>query len=613
MSIARARPLAVVALYVLVCVMVMAVLQSDGRLGTSGDEPHYLVVGNAIVEHGTVETTQAYIDESVRRDLFEGELSPGFPHTVSNERGQFSVHSVGVPAMVGVPLSLAGATGARLAMIAIAALGMFAAWQFALGMGVSRNHATIAVMAVALSYAFVPAANQIYPDLPSGVFALIAALGLLGVTTAGTDRHAFAGGVVGSIAAGWLPFIHLKTGPIAIYLLVLLVFAAWRRFRKTWLVIGVAGPGLVMGAGALLLTWYLFGSPRGPYDSNALVLNEMAATVLPGLYVDQFQGLFAQAPILLVGVAALVPFVRRFPLPGAALIGSHLAFTVPNGLHPAWYGGTSFAGRFAVAGGVLLIPPTVFGLAWLMRRDRALAAGAIGLSLVAFAASMVRALGSGARLVNTANVAPDVYMSHAPWIRGVLPMFYRPAWAYSYLPNLIALGLVIALLIAGAVLPRLGLRSPQRWAAGGVAVLAVVAVVGAGVGEPGRQRFEICTCEIGTGVGRRDGPVLSTAESSGVVAFGPGALLEEGRHEFSFVLDVTEAAPSIGTWETAFTGAQPGERGPLPTEEGRHEVRVPIEVPASRDGRPVEIRIFWSGAGAFEVTDFVIGPDGEPP
>jgi hypothetical protein len=266
-----------------------------------------------------------------------------------------------------------------------------------------------------------------------------------------------------------------------------------------------------------------------------------------------------------------------------------------------------------VAGGVLLIPPTVFGLGWLMRRDRMLAAAAIGVSVVAFAAGMVRALGSGARLVNTANVAPDVYVSHAPWIRGVLPMFYRPAWAFSYLPNVLALVLVIGLLVAGATLPRLGLRSPHRWAAGAVAVLALVAVVGARVGEPGRQRFEICTCEMGTHVGRLDGPVIATAETSGFVAFGPSALLDEGRHEMSFLLDVTESAPSIGTWETAFAGAPPVEHGPLPTEVGRHVVRAPIDVPASRDGRPVEIRVAWSGDGAFRVTDFVIDPDGEPP
>lgn len=603
----------VVVLYVIVCVLVMMAFQRDDRLDLTGDEPHYLVVANAIAHHGTIETTQAYLDESARHDLLEGELSPGFPHTVSNERGQFSVHSVGVPAMVGVPLRVAGTTGARLAMIAIGALGMFAAWYFAMGVGLSRNAATIAVPTVALSYAFVPAANQIYPDLPAGVFALIGALGLLWATNAATDRRALAAGIVGSVAAGLLPFLHLKAGPIAVYLLMLLVVAAWRRFHRTLLVLAVAAPGAGLGAGALGMTWYLYGSPRGPYGSNALVLNEMAATVLAGLYVDQFQGLFAQAPILLVGVAALVPFVRRFPLPGAALVGAHLAFMVPNGLHPAWYGGTSFAGRFAVAGAVLLIPPTLFGLGWLLRRDRVLAAAAIGISVVAFAASMVRALGDGARLVNIANVSPDVYVSHAPWIRGVLPMFYRPAWAFSYLPNLIALSLVIALLAAGAVLPLVGFRSPQRWAAGVVAVLALVAVAGARIGEPDRQRFDICTCEMGTFVGRRSGSVIATAESGGFVAFGPNALLDEGRHEFSFVLDVTEDARSLGTWEFVFDGNEPVQRGPLPSGVGRHIVRLPIDVPAARDGRSVDVRVTWTGAGAFQVSDFVINPAGEPP
>lgn len=405
--------------------------------------------------------------------------------------------------------------------------------------------------------------------------------------------------------------MHLKTGPIAVYLLVLLVIAAGRRFRERISVVVVAAPGAVMGVGALVLTWYLYGSLRGPYGSSAIVFDDMAVTVLAGLYVDQFQGLFAQAPILLVGVAALVPFVRRFPLPGAALIGAHLAFTVPNGLHPAWYGGTSLAGRFAVAGGVLLIPPTMFGLAWLLRRDRAVAGAAIAVSLLAFAAAMVRALGSGARLANLTSVAPDVYVSHAPWVRGVLPMFYRPSWAFSYLPNLVALAVVIGLLVAGAIVPRSGLRSPQRWVAGAVVALAIVAVVGARVGEPGRQRFEICLCEMASNVGRRTDESISTAKSTGFVAYGPNAVLDEGRHEFSFVLEVTEGAPSVGTWEVAL-GAMPAVgRAELPNEVGRYEVRAPIDIPASRDGRTVEIRIWWPGTGSFLVSDFVIDPDGE--
>ena len=611
MSLDGIRPALAVAVYVIVCVVAMVTFQNDGRLSPTGDEPHYLVVADAMVSHGTIETTAAYLDESVAHDFYDGELAPGFPHTVSDERGQFSVHGVGVPAMVALPLWAGGVTGARLAMIAIGALGMSAAWCFAVGMGIGRNAVTISLSAVALSYAFVPAASQIYPDLPSGVIALIGALGLLRLTTAADDRQALVGGLVGSAAAGVLPFVHLKTGPIAVYLVVLLVVAAWRRFREPMSVAVIAAPGAIMGFGALVLTWYLYGSLRGPYGSSALVFDDMAVTVLAGLYVDQFQGLFAQAPILLIGVAALVPFVRRFPLPGAALIGAHLAFTVPNGLHPAWYGGTSLAGRFAVAGGVLLIPPTMFGLAWLLRRDRVLAAVAIAVSFLAFAAGMVRALGSGARLTNLTSVAPDVYVSHAPWARGVLPMFYRPSWAFSYLPNLVALVMTIGLLVAGAVVPRFGLRSPQRWIAGAIAALAVVTVVGARVGEPGRQRFEICLCEMASNVGRRTEETISTAESSGFVAYGPNAVLDEGRHEFSFVLDVTEGAPSVGTWEVAIGATPAVGRAELPNEVGRYTVRAPIDVPASRDGRPVEIRIWWPGTGSFQVSDFVIDPDGE--
>lgn len=186
MSLAGARPVVVVAVYVFVCVVVMLTFQGDGRLSPSGDEPHYLVVANAMVRHGTIETTAAYLDESVRHDLYDGTLTSGFPHTVTNERGQFSVHSVGVPAMVGLPLRFGGVTGARVAMIAVGALGMLAAWFFAIGTGIGRDAATISLSVVALSYAFVPSASQIYPDLPSGVIALIGALGLLRLTTGPT-------------------------------------------------------------------------------------------------------------------------------------------------------------------------------------------------------------------------------------------------------------------------------------------------------------------------------------------------------------------------------------------------------------------------------------------
>jgi hypothetical protein len=50
------------------------------------------------------------------------------------------------------------------------------------------------------------------------------------------------------------------------------------------------------------------------------------------------------------------------------LSGVFLSLIVPNALHPNWYGGWSFSGRFQWAAAIAFIIPTICGLLFIAKR-----------------------------------------------------------------------------------------------------------------------------------------------------------------------------------------------------------------------------------------------------
>jgi hypothetical protein len=82
-----------------------------------------------------------------------------------------------------------------------------------------------------------------------------------------------------------------------------------------------------------------------------------------GLHLDQSQGMFFAQPLLLTGVASLVPFVRARPWIASFWAALYLSLIVPNAMELARYGLGGPAGRFAWSAMWLWLVPIGFVLA----------------------------------------------------------------------------------------------------------------------------------------------------------------------------------------------------------------------------------------------------------
>ena len=81
----------------------------------TGDEPHYLVMADAIVEDRSFEQTAAYEREFDARTIYPGGLAPAgstadesTTHGVEGPHGLYNVHNVGLPALISIPFLVAG-------------------------------------------------------------------------------------------------------------------------------------------------------------------------------------------------------------------------------------------------------------------------------------------------------------------------------------------------------------------------------------------------------------------------------------------------------------------------------------------------------------------------
>ena len=158
--------------------------------------------------------------------------------------------------------------------------------------------------------------------------------------------------------------------------------------------------------------------------------------VLWGLFFDQNQGFLLHNPVNLIGILAIgwmYRFNRAFTLSWALIFFSLI---VPNALHPAWYGGWSFSGRFSWSASMVFCVPTIFGLLQIARWKKKIFYGIVGcgVSLQMYFFYIYAFL-----MVRLHNFPPKTpFYSYSIFyypIHSWLPMLYNADMAYSYFPN----------------------------------------------------------------------------------------------------------------------------------------------------------------------------------
>jgi hypothetical protein len=573
-----------VAAYLALTALTMVVWSARDAYPVTGDEPHYLVLAQALIRDGTFDVAAAYRAEFADPAIYlpglapaDAPLAPPAAHVVMADAGVFSWHGPGVALLVSVPFALAGVSGAKVLLAALGALVVVVTWRLS-GVFLSTvGHRAAATAALCLAYPLLPAATQVYPDLLAGLL-MLAVLYLLATPAVRRGNAALAGY---ALLAGALPWLGMKFAPAAAILLVAL---GWRERQRLWALAPAAVPIVLLVAHNVLL----FGSLLGPPTDGTLALTDATPMIGWGLLVDQNQGFLLQNPILWLAVPGLVVLARRSRGLVVVLALVFASVWVPAALHPGWYGLGSFVGRYSWPLALLAVLPALAGLGWLADRSRRAFAVVVGLGLAAnaFVFGWVT-LGGAAAPGQPAGF--DLYSKPVgTWLESYalfwfpaqdwLPALYDPDWAYSFAPNAVWL-LVPAALALTAVRFRVGMLAL-------IPVAAMIVLAGI-VAVPGPRQEAVV--------------IDRTSAAAGYLAGEPIRQMRQGPYTWSVTYRAAPVSGPAGRWEivrsvdgvVVASGELVGSAG---------EQRIERIVVPYLSWRPVEYSLRVAGYGSGPIT-----------
>ena len=423
----------------------------EGRARVTGDEPHYLIVSDAIVRDHALDVARAYERDQTSHRIFGP--NDWQNHVKFTPRGVFSVHPLGTSLLLAPAFGLFGLVGARLTMGLLAGLIPFVLYGIARNFAVPRAASALLSCGISLSFPFLGAAGQLYPDLTAG----LAFLAVFHWASGPWQRASSWSRVIATtLVLGALPWLHIKNAAAAVVLAAMCAAMIWRdrsgvrtTEKSALLLAGTVGSIALLG----LVNRVMFGSVLAAYavTSAAGASPAQAWMIFLGLHFDQAQGMFVQQPVLLIALLGIAPLAVHRPALAAGAGLSYLAVLVPNAFHECWYGCYSFGGRFMWSVIAFWFLPLVALYASL---------GTVGRLLVVAVASPVVLLQlrmsawwaeRGPHYLYTwmsDDLARRNSLFPVEW-RSVLPSFYDFAHYGGHVPNAVAVGFAALLVLTG--------------------------------------------------------------------------------------------------------------------------------------------------------------------
>ena len=426
-------------------------LDAFGSSDYGGDEPHYLLAAQSLVEDGDVDVRNQYAERDYAR-FYPYELDV---HGRETEGRLNEPHGVGFPLLIAPAYAVGGAKGVELFLAGIAALAVALAYLVTLRV-VPDPWAIGAALAVGLSPPFLAYGSAVYPELTAG--AGIAGAALLALRL--EDRVTRGGAFLCLALLGFLPWLGTKFVPAGLMVGAFAVRSLLRARRRT-LALGAIEASLFSVALYVAVNEAIYGGPT-PYAAD--VPGESATDAsFPGGYlarayrvvallIDRDYGLLRWAPVFLLSLGGLwllrrarrerlsqaLPELRlgeRAALLCAAALGAQLlvaAFLAPT-MFGFW-----FPPRHMLAALPLAVPLTAWALRHVPRAGLALAA-------VTTAASVWLYL--DVRLGGGGLVTPRPDAPFGPLTPG-FPLFDDSPWPYVLAGALVAGVAALALLEA---------------------------------------------------------------------------------------------------------------------------------------------------------------------
>ena len=361
-------------------------LDAIGSADYAGDEPHYLLAAQSLVQDGDLDVKDDFA-ASEWREFVPGGLAPQSREADGRLR---EPHGGAMAVIAGPAYAIGGATGVELLLAALGALAIALAYRLALRVA-PDPWALGGALAVGVSAPVLAHSTAVYPELAAGAVLAGAALLALDLDESVGRRRAFACFAL----LGLLPWLGLKFVPAGVVIGAYAARSLYRARRRV-LAVGSVEVALFSLAFFVGINEALYGGPT-PY-SGALPGEGATGTDTPlgylerayrlvALLIDRDFGLLRWAPVFLVvfvGVwftyrsrrellARAVPQLREMERAAtmcAVAVAAQLltaAFLAPT-MYGPW-----FPSRYLLAGLVLAVPLVALGLRHAPRTGTALA------------------------------------------------------------------------------------------------------------------------------------------------------------------------------------------------------------------------------------------------
>jgi hypothetical protein len=317
---------------------------SKGCYALTGDEPHYLLIAESLLRDRDIDLKNNYFENRFDLPIRPDQMAGG-GHISIGGKIWAPIHGLGLPILLSFPFSIGGELGATFALLLLAGAIPFLLFGLTSELALPSWKKATLVLLACVTLPLLAGSNQIYPDLITG-FAILVPLILLFQGFESKRGISVGGFFFGGFCISVLFWLHVKNLPSAIFLFLGLggVGIMRRRYRELLLTAWLFLPSLIA---FFIYNGRTYGNLLGPVTESSLVFDPPRnLAVAFAIHLDQFHGMFMQNPFLLLGFVGLFPLWnlhRRF----AVLLGLvYLAQVLPNTLHPNWFGGHSFAGRF---------------------------------------------------------------------------------------------------------------------------------------------------------------------------------------------------------------------------------------------------------------------------
>lgn len=574
----------------------------------TGDEPHYLVIAQGIIKYRSLEQTFPYKEEFKTREIHKGGLapeaaqpSPQNTHAVLGPNGLFNVHNIGLPLLLTLPFAIGGVVGAKLFMIFCGAIAVVMAWKISGYFCDNKKIRFLSTTSLCIGLPLIPASNQIYPDILAGIISLIGLYWYFSLSKTRSSKMEIA--LAGAIS--FLPWLQVKFFAPCVLLVSAVVIKMWLESKDKKRIFRIVLIFFVSCGLLAAYNHYAFGRIFGPYQTGALEVSRTSFMVLLGLHYDQNQGFLLQNPINLLGLAAIGMLYRchkDFALVWGLVF---LSLIVPNSMHPNWYGGGSFSGRFGWAAAIVFFLPALYGLIRLAGVRIKIFYVVVGAGLLLQTYFFYCYALQGVSLYNKVPSSTLVhgYSLYYSAVSFWFPMLYDEAWAYDYPPNYAWLAFILMLFILG-FLPARQIKKAIPYVGVGFIIITLVA------GFAGRSLFEnsdnflINGNDLPSQIGHVNGKSIevdddAAARPAGFLSYGPYVHLPSGN--YIATVKYTSSADYAAFIGWIDVTSEQGRNGvaKIPVR-GTAGVPSYIDIPFRLQQRAggVEVRFWYDGPGS---------------